>query len=80
MESSLKDHPQKGPDPTSASSSYKWWVVFMLWFVCFFNYADRQALSGVAPKLKEEFGFSNDEMGLIGSGAPAGPALGAAWR
>ena len=39
----------------------------MLWFVCFFNYADRQALSGVAPKLKEEFGFSNDEMGLIGS-------------
>ena len=39
----------------------------MLWFVCFFNYADRQALSGVAPKLKEEFGFSNDQMGLIGS-------------
>ena len=67
MQSRLKDHPQKGPDPTSASSSYKWWVVFMLWFVCFFNYADRQALSGVAPELKEEFGFSNDEMGLIGS-------------
>src|SRR5437667_8769714 len=39
----------------------------MLWFVCFFNYADRQALAGVAPVLKEEFGFSNDEMGLIGS-------------
>jgi len=39
----------------------------MLWFVCFFNYADRQALSGVAPKLKEEFGFTNDEIGLIGS-------------
>src|SRR3989440_10414484 len=67
MESSLKDHPQKGPDPTSACSGYKWWVVFMLWFVCFFNYADRQALSGVAPKLKEDFGFTNDEMGLIGS-------------
>ncbi len=39
----------------------------MLWFVCFFNYADRQALSGVAPKLKEEFGFTNDDIGLIGS-------------
>ena len=39
----------------------------MLWFVCFFNYADRQALSGVAPKLKEEFGFTNDDLGLIGS-------------
>ena len=23
--------------------TYRWWVVFMLWFVCFFNYADRQA-------------------------------------
>ncbi|HYT60302.1 MAG TPA: MFS transporter [Haliangiales bacterium] len=51
----------------SAGSPYKWWVVFMLWFVCFFNYADRQALSGVAPKLKEEFGFTNDDIGLIGS-------------
>src|SRR5207249_5081611 len=39
----------------------------MLWFICFFNYADRQALSGVAPKLKEEFGFTNDALGLIGS-------------
>jgi len=48
-------------------ATYKWWVVFMLWFVCFFNYADRQALSGAAPKLKEEFGFSNDDLGLIGS-------------
>src|SRR5881392_553204 len=49
------------------SPRYKWWVVFMLWFICFFNYADRQALSGVAPKLKEEFGFTNDALGLIGS-------------
>lgn len=39
----------------------------MLWFVCFFNYADRQALSGIAPSLKAEFGFSDQEMGLIGS-------------
>lgn len=46
---------------------YKWWVVFMLWFVCFFNYADRQALSGVAAKLREEFAFTNDQIGLIGS-------------
>jgi MFS family permease len=55
------------PPATTVSPRYKWWVVLMLWFVCFFNYADRQALSGVAPRLKEEFGFSNDEMGLIGS-------------
>jgi MFS family permease len=46
---------------------YKWAVVAMLWFVCFFNYADRQAIFAVFPKLKEEFGFSKVELGLIGS-------------
>ena len=64
----MAKHPvNQPPDTAPVASSYKWRVVFMLWFVCFFNYADRQALSGVAPRLKEEFGFSNDQMGLIGS-------------
>lgn len=49
------------------SPGYKWWVVFMLWFVCFFNYADRQAIFSVFPKLKEEFGFDKFQLGLIGS-------------
>src|SRR4249920_3221632 len=39
----------------------------MLWFVCFFNYADRQAIFSVFPKLKEEFGFDKVQLGLIGS-------------
>jgi len=39
----------------------------MLWFVCFFNYADRQAIYAVFPKLKEEFGFDKVQLGLIGS-------------
>jgi MFS family permease len=47
--------------------SYKWWVVGMLWFVCFFNYGDRQAISSIFPKLQSEFGFSKTELGLIGS-------------
>jgi MFS family permease len=47
--------------------TYKWWVVGMLWFVCFFNYADRQAIFAVFPKLKEEFGFDKVQLGLIGS-------------
>ena len=47
--------------------TYKWWVVIMLWFICFFNYADRQAIYSVFPKLKEEFGFDNVQLGLIGS-------------
>ena len=64
METDLKAAVETRP---SIAPGYKWWVVFMLWFVCFFNYADRQALSGVAPKLKEEFHFTNDQIGLIGS-------------
>lgn len=47
--------------------NYKWTVVGMLWFICFFNYADRQAIFSVFPKLKEEFGFGPVELGLIGS-------------
>ncbi len=39
----------------------------MLWFVCFFNYADRQAVFSVFPKLKSEFGFDPVQLGLIGS-------------
>ncbi len=39
----------------------------MLWFVCFFNYADRQAIYSVFPKLSEEFGLDKVQLGLIGS-------------
>ena len=47
--------------------NYKWAVVAMLWLVCFFNYADRQAIFAIFPKLKEEFGFDKVQLGLIGS-------------
>jgi MFS family permease len=60
--------PEVGAAETmSRRCSYKWWVVLMLWFVCFFNYADRQAIFAVFPKLKEEFGFDKVQLGLIGS-------------
>ncbi len=55
------------PPQARVSPNYKWWVVFMLWFICFFNYADRQAIFSVFPKLKEEFGFDKFQLGLIGS-------------
>lgn len=66
------------PEPTEASggnaasvarqgSWYPWAVVVMLWFICFFNYADRQAIFSVFPILEAEFGFSKAELGLIGS-------------
>jgi MFS family permease len=49
------------------AGAYKWWVVFMLWFVCFFNYADRQTIAAVFPVLEREFGFNKEQLGLIGS-------------
>lgn len=47
--------------------NYKWAVVGMLWFVCFFNYADRQAIFSVFPRLKSEFGFDAVQLGIVGS-------------
>ncbi len=64
----IPDHSQR-PTPSSQAPRawYSWAVVGMLWFICFFNYADRQAIFSVFPLLKEEFGFSNQQLGLIGS-------------
>jgi len=56
-----------GGRPLGLSASYKWWVVFMLWLVCFFNYADRQAINSVLPLLQNEFGLDEVKLGLIGS-------------
>ena len=46
---------------------YKWYVVGMLWFICFFNYADRQAVFAIFPLLKKDFGFNTEQLGLIGT-------------
>src|SRR5690349_14468447 len=61
--------------------SYKWLVVFLLWFVCFFNYADRQAIFSVFPVLQSEMGLSNLQLSFVGSSfmyvyAVAGPVAG----
>jgi MFS family permease len=53
--------------PRPFGPGYKWQVVALLWFVCFLNYADRQAIFSVFPKLKAEFGFDKVELGVIGS-------------
>lgn len=47
--------------------SYKWSVVAMLWCVCFFNYADRQAVFSVFPLLKSQFNLTDVQLGIIGS-------------
>lgn len=50
-----------------SSARYKWYVVAMLWFVCLFNYADRQAIFSVFPLLKTELGLSDLQLGYIAS-------------
>lgn len=47
--------------------NYKWYVVAMLWFIAFFNYADRQALSAVFPLLSEEMHLTKAQLGQLGA-------------
>ncbi|MCC6368444.1 MAG: MFS transporter [Bryobacterales bacterium] len=47
--------------------NYKWYVVAMLWWIAFFNYADRQAIFSVFPLLEKELALSNTQLGLLGS-------------
>jgi MFS family permease len=54
-------------DQRALAPSYRWWVVFMLWFVCFFNYADRQAIFSVFPLLERELGLTKFQLGIVGS-------------
>jgi MFS family permease len=51
----------------SQDGIYKWLVVGMLWFVCLFNYADRQAIFSVFPLLRSEMGLSDIQLGFVGS-------------
>ena len=51
----------------SGQTSYKWFVVAMLWLVCFFNYADRQAIFSVFEPIKSEMQLSDAQLGVIGA-------------
>src|SRR4051812_41991840 len=55
------------PAPTQPHNVYRWLVVAMLWCVCLFNYADRQAIFSVFPLLKSEMRLSDVQLGLVGS-------------
>ena len=52
--------------PWQQNLTYKWLVIGMLWFVCFFNYADRQAIFSVFPLLKDQLHLSNVQLGIVG--------------
>ncbi len=48
------------------TSPYRWAVVGMLWLVCVFNYADRQAIFSVFPRVKAEMGLDELRLGVVG--------------
>jgi MFS family permease len=52
---------------TATTGRYKWWVVAMLWTICFCNYADRQAIFSVFPLLEREMHLTPVQLGLLGS-------------
>ena len=54
-------------EATGRSSTYAWLVVAMLWLICFFNYADRQAIFSVFPLLQKEMHLDSVQLGLLGS-------------
>ena len=49
------------------STNYRWTVIGMLWFICFFNYADRLAIFSIFPVLEKQYHFSKSELGVIGA-------------
>src|ERR1700686_1570777 len=50
-----------------SKSQYAWLVVVMLWFISFFNYADRQAIFSVFPLLEKEMKLDPVQLGMLGS-------------
>ena len=59
--------PAKPELPAAGPGPYAWFVVVLLWTVCFFSYADRQALFSVFPLLRREMGLTTGQLGMLGS-------------
>jgi len=66
LSEALMDFPDKATVPFSRETArYSWLVVAMLWFVCFLNYADRQAIFSLFSLLKKEFALSDVQLGIV---------------
>jgi len=49
----------------NVDGAYKWFVVAMLWCVCFLNYADRQLIFTVFPVLSKEFHVNDAALSVL---------------
>jgi MFS family permease len=56
-----------GKAPFWQHPNYKWHLVAMLWWISFFNYADRQAIFSVFPLLETQMHLTKVDQGLLGS-------------
>src|SRR6185503_18034868 len=61
------EEPETRNQKLETGKTYKWFVVAMLWLVCFFNYADRQAIFSVFELLKAEMHLSDVQLGIVGA-------------
>jgi len=66
MQAAHAEDPRRATAPI-ALGGYSWVVVLLLWTVCFFSYADRQAFFSVFPLLQKEMGLTSVQLGLLGS-------------
>ncbi len=53
--------------PQVAPKVYRWMIVLLLWLVCFFSYADRQAFFSIFPLLQKQMSLTTVQLGLLGS-------------
>ena len=58
--------------PFVALNIYRWVVALLLWMVCFFSYADRQAFFSIFPLLQKEMKLTTVQLGLLGSSSAEG--------
>lgn len=74
-------HVSSREDSPEHPGAYRWWLIAMLWCVCFCNYADRQAIFSIFPLLRTDLHLTDLQLGVVGSSfmwmyALAGPLAG----
>ena len=58
---------RKAPDYGGLSPRLAWAGVAVLWFAYLLNYLDRQVVFSIFPVLRTELGFSDTQLGLVGT-------------
>ena len=65
----------RAPTSTLGSAGYGWYVLALLTTANFLHYANRNVLFSMYEDLRQTFGLSNSELGLLGTGFMLGHAV-----